>query len=184
VGHNLVPSATMTAQQPADYKLFCIVVGKTPFSVKISPHDTVDELKDAIKVKQSPDFDNLDANDLDLYLIDPAIEGSLTEKVKKLLAGDPPPLPLDPTQELSAVFLKPPVKGIGIVHILVQPPSPSEFLHADLRQITRLTKPSHVVGLGDKRSASTKLDDDPKPPTKRRRNGPRLSDEPTRLSGW
>jgi len=35
--------------------------------------------------------------------------------------------------------------------------------------MTRLTKPSHVVGLGDKRPASTGLDDDPKPPTKRRR---------------
>ena len=177
----MVPSATMAAQQPVDYKLFCIVVGKTPFSVKISPHKTVGHLKKEIKLENTA-FNDLAAHDLDLYLIDPATDGSLTEKVEKLLAGHPPPL--EPTEELSAVFLKPPVKGIGIVHILVQPPSPSEFLHADLRQITRLTKPSHVVGLGDKRSASTKLDDDPKPLTKRRRNGPRLSDEPTRLSGW
>jgi hypothetical protein len=143
------------------------------------------ELKDAIKSKKSHAFDKLDANDLDLYLIDFANDGSLIKNVEKLLAGDPPPLPLEPTKELRAVFLKPPVKGIAIVHIPVQPPpSPSEFLHADLRRITRLTKASHVVGLGDKRPASTELDDDPKPSTKRRRNGPRLSDEPTRLSGW
>jgi Crinkler effector protein N-terminal domain len=137
----------MAAQQPANYKVFCIVVDKTPFSVKISPHETVDELKDAIKVKQSPGFDKFVASDLDLYLINLANDGSLIEKVGKLLAGHPPPPPLEPIEELSAVFLKPPVKGI--VHILVQPPSPSEFLHADLRRIARLTKPSHVVGLGD-----------------------------------
>jgi hypothetical protein len=46
----------------------------------------------------------------------------------------------------------PPVKDL--VHILVQSPSLSEFLHADLRRIARLTKPSHVVGHGDGRSAS------------------------------
>jgi hypothetical protein len=36
---------------------------------------------------------------------------------------------------------------------------------------------SPKLGLGDKRPASTELDDDPKPPKKRRRNGPRLSDD-------
>ena len=144
MGHNLVPSATMTAQQPADYTIFCVVVDKnSTFVVDISPHKTVAHLKDAIKTKKSPDFDNLDANDLDLYLIDPAIEGSLTEKVKKLLAGDPPPLPLDPTQELSVVFPDPPVKGKGKVHILVQPPRAGEFLRAGIRRMTRLT--DHLV---------------------------------------
>jgi Crinkler effector protein N-terminal domain len=88
----------MAAQQPADYKVFCIVVGKThSFSVKISPHETVDELKDAIKIKNSHAFDNLDAVDLDLYLINLANDGSLIEKVEELLAGHPPLLPLEPT---------------------------------------------------------------------------------------
>jgi Crinkler effector protein N-terminal domain len=132
----------MAVQQPADYKLFCTVVGKTPFSVKISPDDTVGELKDAIKTKKSHAFHNLDADDLTLYIIDPAIEGSLTEKVEKLLAGQPPPL--EPVKKLSAVFLKPPEDGE--VHILVQPPRAGEFLCADIRRMTRLTKhPRHPV---------------------------------------
>jgi crinkler effector protein len=110
VAHNLVPSATMAAQQPADYTIFCVVVDKnSPFVVDISPHKTVAHLKDAIKTKKSPDFDNIAADNLDLYLIDPAIEGSLTEKVGKLLAGHPSPL--EPTEELSVVFPEPPHKG-------------------------------------------------------------------------
>jgi hypothetical protein len=164
----------MAAQQPANYKVFCIVDGKTQsFSVKISPHETVDELKDAIKIKKSHEFDNFDADDLTLYLINLADDDSLLKNVTERLAGQPPLELLKPTRVLSTVFLGPPAKDL--VHILVQSPSPSEFLHADLRRIASLTKPSHVVGLGDKRPASTELDD-LKSPTKRRRNGPRLSD--------
>jgi hypothetical protein len=142
--------AAQQQQQPADYKLICTVVGKTPFSVKVSPHDTVDELKKSIKL-ENPAFKDLAAHDLDLYLIELADDDSLLKKVEELLASQPPPQPLKrPTQKLSAVFLKPPEDGI--VHILVQPPpSPSEFLRADPRRVARLTKPSHVVGLGDKR---------------------------------
>ena len=128
----------MAAQQPADYTIFCVTVDKnSTFVVDISPHKTVAHLKDAIKTKKSHAFDNFDADELNLYLIDPAKDGSLTEKVEKLLAGQPPPL--EPTEELSVVFPDPPVKGKGKVHILVQPPRAGEFLRAGIRRMTRLT---------------------------------------------
>ena len=141
----------MAAQQPVDYRIFCVVVDESrSFSVKISPHKTVGHLKDAIKAKKSHAFGNFDADELDLYLINLADDDSLLENVEGRLAGQPPLKLLKPTRVLSTVFLGPPVKDL--VHILVQPPpSPSEFLRADPRRVARLTKPSHVVGLGDKR---------------------------------
>ena len=125
----------MAAQQPADYAIICTTLDKNrPFVVDISPHKIVAHLKDAIKTKRHA-FDNIDADDLDLYLINLADDGSLIEKVDKLLAGQPPPL--DPIKKLSAVFLKPPEDGI--VHILVQPPRAGEFLRTGIRRMTRLT---------------------------------------------
>ncbi|KAF9345278.1 hypothetical protein BGX26_003324 [Mortierella sp. AD094] len=57
-------------------KLFCIIDGdSTAFSVKIEPEDSVDDLKDAIKKKQSPLFDDIRASDLILWSVDVADEG-------------------------------------------------------------------------------------------------------------
>ena len=80
-------------------------------------------------------FDNLDAHDLDLYIINLANDGSLIEKAKELLASHSP---LNPTDKLSAVFQGPPEDGI--VHILVKPPQTGEFLRT--RRITGLTQPA------------------------------------------
>ena len=144
----------MAAQQPADYKIFSIIVGMTrPFSVKISPHDTLDELKKAIKL-ENPAFHGLAAHDLDLYLINLADDNSLIEKVKQLLARQPPLQPLKrPTQKLSALFEEPPVDGK--VHILVQPPQTGEFLCAGIRQMTRLT--NHHTHQERKENPKTKI---------------------------
>jgi hypothetical protein len=173
----------MAAQQPADYTIFCVVVdNSSPFPVDISPHKTVGHLKKAIKLEKQPDFDKFAADNLDLYLINLAYDGSLIEKTEELLASHSP---LNPTDKLSAVFQGPPEDGI--VHILVKPPQTSEFLCAGIRRMTRLTNhPRHSPGTKRKpQNEDSELEsEDPKPPTKRRRNGPRLSDEPTRLSGW
>jgi hypothetical protein len=144
----------MAAQQPADYTIFCFFVDETCcFPVDISPHDTVGELKDAIKLK-NPAFDDLDAHDLDLYLINLADDNSLIEKVKQLLARQPPLQPLKrPTQKLSALFEEPPVDGK--VHILVQPPQTGEFLCAGIRQMTRLT--NHHTHQERKEKPKTKI---------------------------
>jgi Crinkler effector protein N-terminal domain len=81
----------MAAQQPADYTIICTILDKNrPFVVDISPHKIVAHLKKAIKSERQA-FDNIDADDLDLYLINLANDGSLIEEVEKLLAGHPPP---------------------------------------------------------------------------------------------
>jgi len=131
-------AAQQPAQQPADYTIFCVVVDKnSTFVVDISPHKTVAHLKKEIK-SENHAFDNIDAHDLDLYLIDLADDDSLLTKAEELLASQPPPQPLKrPTEELSAVFPEPPVKGK--VHILVQPPRAGEFLRTGIRRMTRLT---------------------------------------------
>ncbi|KAF9344808.1 hypothetical protein BGX26_003865, partial [Mortierella sp. AD094] len=50
------------------FTLFCLVDGDaTPFSIKIPSSDTVDSLKDAIKVKKSPEFDDIAADKLALW---------------------------------------------------------------------------------------------------------------------
>jgi len=173
----------MAAQQPADYTIFCVVFNKiSPFPVVISPHKTVGHLKKEIKLERQPDFDKFAADNLDLYLINLAYDGSLIEKAKELLASHPP---LNPTDKLSAIF-----RGLpedGIVHILVRPPQTGEFLCAGIRRMTWLTNhPRHPPGTKrNPQNEDSELEsEDPKPPTKRHRNGLRLSDEPTQLSGW
>ena len=50
--------------------LFCLVKGNTTanaFSVKISRDEPISELKDAIKAKKAPEFDNFPADRLKLW---------------------------------------------------------------------------------------------------------------------
>lgn len=49
-------------------KLFCLVDGESsPFSVKASPDSTVDDLKNFIKIKKAPRFDDVAADELTLW---------------------------------------------------------------------------------------------------------------------
>ncbi|KAF9086616.1 hypothetical protein BGX27_003151, partial [Mortierella sp. AM989] len=98
-------------------KLFCIIDGdSTAFSVKIEPEDTVDDLKDAIKKKQSPLFDHIRASELNLWSVDVADDGIpvnlINVESKTLLTKS--------TNEISEVFgTTPPKKTI---HVIVQRP--------------------------------------------------------------
>ncbi|KAG0012691.1 hypothetical protein BGZ82_002455, partial [Podila clonocystis] len=56
----------------SNIKVFCLVDGEATsnaFSIKIPSNDTVDDLKDLIKAKQSPDFDDIVANKLTLWRV-------------------------------------------------------------------------------------------------------------------
>ena len=53
--------------------LFCLVKGNTTanaFSVKISRDEPISELKDAIKAKKAPEFDNFPADKLKLWKVE------------------------------------------------------------------------------------------------------------------
>ena len=48
--------------------LYCLVDNEPLFAVKPAPTETVDDLKDLIKAKRSPKFDDIAANNLTLWL--------------------------------------------------------------------------------------------------------------------
>jgi len=114
--------ATMAEDQPAKWTLFCIVVDEdTPFPVKIQPDATVGDLKDAIKKKKQPEFDDFAADKLKLYLINIRANKELSKNVNERIKTMTVSSALDPTEELSELFSEAPAKKT--VHILVQAPA-------------------------------------------------------------
>ena len=65
--------------------LSCLVAGENPydnaFNVKINKTEAVSELKDAIKEKLHPKFENVTANDIKLWKVDISFEEP-NEKLK------------------------------------------------------------------------------------------------------
>jgi len=105
--------------------LFCLVDGEATsnaFSVKILSSDTVDDLKDLIKTKKAPRFDDVAADELTLWRVSilitrdnseiPILFNNIAKEEKEKL---------HPADDLSDIFdEKPPKKTI---HIIVQRPS-------------------------------------------------------------
>ncbi|KAG0047173.1 hypothetical protein BGZ89_005029, partial [Linnemannia elongata] len=115
--------------------LFCLLDGETTsnaFSVKIPSSDTIDDLKKLIKVEQSPDFDDIAANNLTLWHVaHPVIAANKHNPI--LLSAIDSPTELDPTDDISDVFLEAPPKKT--IHIIVKRPPPGD-LRADIKKIT------------------------------------------------
>ncbi|KAF7727320.1 hypothetical protein EC973_007629 [Apophysomyces ossiformis] len=108
------------------FNLFCLVEGESmqrAFSVKVSSADTVHNLKKVIKAEKSPEFDDIDANKLTLWLVEIPIT-NVNRHDKVLSDNITTKEELLPSDELSDVFQgRPPKKT---VHIMVQRP-PSEL---------------------------------------------------------
>ncbi|KAG0204261.1 hypothetical protein BGX31_003187 [Mortierella sp. GBA43] len=105
-------------------KIWCLVNGTSlsnAFSVNVDASATVDDLKKAIKVDQSPDFDHINPKNLTLWKVaftardsDEPILLDIFKHAKKLL----------PREVLSSVFTGPPD---GDTYIIVQrPPSATQ----------------------------------------------------------
>ncbi|KAF9412654.1 hypothetical protein BGZ76_005145, partial [Entomortierella beljakovae] len=134
-------------------QIFCILDGQnssTAFSIKIAPTDTVDDLKDAIKLKNPNDFRNIDANKLILWKV--AISSHPPSNIifRNLRIKERNPEKLEvPTRTILNVF------GINLsgdtIHIIIQlPPVQQEprsgtpqpanealdILHADVKEAT------------------------------------------------
>ncbi|KAF9078915.1 hypothetical protein BGX23_005795, partial [Mortierella sp. AD031] len=104
--------------------LNCLVDGlptSRAFSIKISITDTVGDLKDLIKTKQTPAFDDITVDQLNLWRV--LIPVVAANKHKPIVLNEiESPTELDPTDDVSDVFPeKPPKKTI---HIVVQRPPP------------------------------------------------------------
>lgn len=116
--------ATMAGHQPATCELFCLIFGESnPFAVNIAKNETVSDLQDAMKEKQKPKLDSIDANNLTLYLINIIDDEELLKSVNERINCLPALKALNPTKKLSAVFETTPAET---VHILVQLPKSGE----------------------------------------------------------
>ncbi|KAG0010902.1 hypothetical protein BGZ81_002492, partial [Podila clonocystis] len=113
--------------------LFCIVDGEatsSAFSIKIPPNDNVDDLKNLIKTKKTPEFEDVAADKLTLWKVSiPIIDGNeipillddFNKEDKKKLG---------PATRLSKVFLE----GLPeeTVNIIVQRPPPAADQNAPI----------------------------------------------------
>lgn len=108
----------------SDYTIFCIIQGKkVPFSVKISPNATVDELKKWIKEKKKLKLDHIAADELTLYRIDAA--GSTGKERLAAVQAVQEDLPdaFDPVDRLVELYPSSPPEEM--IHVLVKYPPES-----------------------------------------------------------
>ncbi|KAG0012100.1 hypothetical protein BGZ82_002729 [Podila clonocystis] len=115
--------------------LFCLCDGESTsnaFSVKVATTDTIDDLKEAIKVKKTPKFDDIATDELTLWRVSVPVIAAEKHDAVALHALDSKE-ELLPTDELSDVFTETPPKKT--IHIIVQRP-PQGDLHTDIKKIT------------------------------------------------
>ncbi|KAF9081292.1 hypothetical protein BGX29_004602, partial [Mortierella sp. GBA35] len=105
------------------FNLFCLVNGEASsnaFSIKIPSTDTVDDLKDLIKTKKAPRFDDVAADELTLWKVSIPVVPANKHRPIVLNEFLEAATELDPTDDVSDVFEdKLPKKTI---HIIVQRP--------------------------------------------------------------
>ncbi|KAF8920987.1 hypothetical protein BGZ58_004144 [Dissophora ornata] len=100
------------------YTFLCLVDGEaTPFPVEIESCRTIGQLKDAIKTALSPQFDDVTAKDLALWMVSIPVMPK-KERKKISLANVPSKEELDETDDVSDVFEETPPKKT--IHIIVQ----------------------------------------------------------------
>ncbi|KAK3840985.1 MAG: hypothetical protein J3R72DRAFT_161334 [Linnemannia gamsii] len=116
-------------------RLFCVVDGglqSKAFSVRITPADTVDDLKKLIKAEKKNDFRDVDADNLTLWRVSIPIndeDNDLPVLLKNVPVDDRKKL--GPATRLSKVF--PEDLPEETVHVIVQRPLPG---NATLLSIT------------------------------------------------
>ncbi|KAG0250491.1 hypothetical protein BG011_008312 [Mortierella polycephala] len=99
---------------------FCLVNGESAskaFSVEISSTDTIDDLKDAIKVKKTPKLDDIAADELTLWSVSiPIIDADKHKTISLDVLNSKTKEELLPSDELSEVLdNNPPKKTIHII---------------------------------------------------------------------
>ncbi|KAF9992288.1 hypothetical protein BGZ65_012429, partial [Modicella reniformis] len=101
--------------------LFCLVDGESPsnaFSVKVTLTDTIHDLKEFIKAKKTPEFDDFAADKLTLWRVSIPVLRRQNEPI--VLHSVQAKKELLPTDDISDIFRgEPPKKTI---HIIVKRP--------------------------------------------------------------
>ncbi|KAI8356310.1 hypothetical protein B0O80DRAFT_24139 [Mortierella sp. GBAus27b] len=140
----------------ANLELFCLVEGdptSRTFSVNVSPDNTVQDLKDLIKAKRSPEFNDIAAGSLTLWVV--ALIGPDSELPIRLSILSHP-VKLFPKKVLSSVFTGPPDDD---TYILVQRPPAATQNDPDIaseianlrKQLSELKSAPFTLGIIDKR---------------------------------
>src|SRR6266542_3030139 len=117
--------------------LSCLVAGENPydnaFNVKVNKTEAVSELRDAIKEKLHPKFENVTANDIKLWKVDISLEKEnkklelvntkINVNIKDELGGEE----LPPLSKISKHFPSQPADEH--IHIIVQRPVETKEVH-------------------------------------------------------
>ncbi|KAF9376201.1 hypothetical protein CPB97_010991 [Podila verticillata] len=114
--------------------LFCLVDGEAAsnaFPVNIMPSKTIGDLKDLIKTKKAPRFDDVAADELTLWRV--SIPDDDDEDLPISLGSVPEKKKLKATSKLSKVFDT--ELPEDTIHVLVQRPLPGD-LRVDIKKIT------------------------------------------------
>ncbi|KAG0195405.1 hypothetical protein BGX33_003418, partial [Mortierella sp. NVP41] len=125
--------------------MFCLIDGEpqsNAFSVKVTPADTVDDLKKLIKAEKSVDFEHVDANNLTLWRVSIPITDD-DDEISILLdnVNDKDKKKLGPATRLSKVF--PEELPEETIHIIVQRP-PQVQVHAPVPARASTPLPDHL----------------------------------------
>ncbi|KAI8602094.1 hypothetical protein EDD21DRAFT_372836 [Dissophora ornata] len=108
------------------FTLFCLVDGlpsSRAFPVKTSFADSVSDLKDLIKAKHAPVFDDIPASQITLWRVSIAVVAARKHEIITLDSlNDDAKEELVPTNDMSNVFETIPPKRT--IHIIVQRPPP------------------------------------------------------------
>ncbi|KAF5379025.1 hypothetical protein D9615_006070 [Tricholomella constricta] len=129
--------------------LLCLVHKDHPrriFQIKITPTETVNDLRKAIKAKAQSTFQHVDAHALLLFKASIPVD-ALTQEQLNDLELDSLEILLSPTDELSEVFLEPPAPRT--LHIIVKP----DAVASDQRPLKRArldAPPAWLVELHEK----------------------------------
>ncbi|KAF9980509.1 hypothetical protein BGZ65_005016 [Modicella reniformis] len=106
--------------------LFCAVDGESnPFSVKVGSTASVDELKDAIKIK-THEFEDIAADKLTLWKV--SISDTDDEVFKLNRLPEDQKEKLNPRSEITMMFGSSPPKDT--IHVIVERPQPVTPVHA------------------------------------------------------
>jgi hypothetical protein len=108
-------------ESSAMYTLFCVVEGESTsnaFPVEIEPTKSIGSLKDAIKTKKSPRFNDIAADKLKLYKVSIPVVATRREDEITLDPQSKSKGELSPVTRISKVFAEEPPEET--IHIIVQ----------------------------------------------------------------
>ncbi|KAF9988139.1 hypothetical protein BGZ65_011852 [Modicella reniformis] len=110
--------------------VFCVFHNQpasSAFCISIDPALTVDELRDEIKIKQSPYLDHIAASSLSLWQVSIPVSSASQDSVTTAVLQDD--AKLLPTVRLSSIFFTPPADNT--IHILVKQATQAEKKDGD-----------------------------------------------------